>query len=98
METQGLIIQKSGDEVQILCEKEFTRSCTDAIQQMLATEKSGTVILSLQRATTFDVAAIQFVFALKKKLEVSGHNVRVLLPESESIKDLLVKTGITKLF
>jgi anti-anti-sigma regulatory factor len=100
MDTQALTINKSGDEVQILCNGEFTTQHAGAIKETLLAEMNGTeaIVLSLQYATAFDVAGIQLAFAWKKKMEALGRTVRVSLPETETIKDLLAKAGITKLF
>jgi anti-anti-sigma regulatory factor len=52
-------------------------------------------ILSLTGATSIDVSGIQLAFSWKKALQAQGRKADVLPPESENIKDLLIKAGIT---
>jgi hypothetical protein len=100
MTDNEIIIQRLEDGLYIHCNTELTRNHTDTILTMLdaGKEKSKTIVLSLQRGTTFNVSAIQLVFALQKKLAAAGLTMQVCFPEMETIKDLITKTGITKLF
>jgi anti-anti-sigma regulatory factor len=73
-------------------------TCKDIRQQLeLSLERSGHETLVLKNVTTMDVVAIQLTYAWKNALAKSGRKGTIVPPDEESIKDLLVKTGITQI-
>jgi anti-anti-sigma regulatory factor len=89
-----------GKEIHITCETDFNMSNALLIKEALleSVERDGDEVLSLTAATSIDVSGIQLAFSWKNALLAKGRKADVLLPVNESIKDLLVKTGITQIF
>jgi anti-anti-sigma factor len=100
MEIENIVIQESGDETHIRCEGEFTISSLRKLNDILRTtiEGTGDIKLSLTHITAIDVTGIQLLYAWKNQLEASGRSTVVLFPEAKTVNDLLIKTGIIKLF
>lgn len=67
----------------------------DLLIQIL--NQSGAVSLGFGEVTTMDVASIQIVYALKKEIETQGRKVNFEWPSNRNVKELLIKTGITKI-
>jgi hypothetical protein len=82
------------------CEEDFTAENAASIKEALlaSTARKGDEILLLSEATAIDVIGIQLAFAWKLALQRQQRKAEVLLPQPESIIDLLKKTGITQLF
>jgi len=59
--------------------------------------RSSNEMLILNQVTAFDVASIQLTHLWKMSLKKQGRTASIELPESESLKDLLEKTGITNI-
>jgi anti-anti-sigma regulatory factor len=64
---------------------------------LLSMETDKPMVLSLAQVTAIDLACIQVLYAWKHTLLTVGKKVQILLPEGEALKELLEKTGITKL-
>jgi hypothetical protein len=97
--TSALKLNDKGNTLEIELEGDFVlRSCDEIkIQLLKSLDRSGAETLVLKDATSFDVSAIQLVFAWKKSLEKQGRIATVVLPDNQDIKDLLSKTGITQI-
>jgi anti-anti-sigma regulatory factor len=78
---------------------EFTiATCENVKTELLASlARQGNETLDLSKATHVDVIGIQLAYAWKKCLQKKHREAIVILPESENIKDLFVKTGITQI-
>jgi hypothetical protein len=78
---------------------EFTLRCGEGIKKDLISSISeeSNESLDLTHACAMDVAGIQLAYAWKKALQDNGKKANVILPESENIKDLFAKTGITQI-
>jgi hypothetical protein len=100
MNTKILSIAQTDSGTQMICESDFCVSNGAAIKEMLlqSLQRSGDETLSLTHATSIDVSGVQLAFSWKKALLAQGRKAIVLLPQGESIKDLLEKTGITQIF
>ncbi len=84
----------------MICSNGFNAANAESIKAELmeSVERTGEEILSLQHATALDITGIQLAFAWRKALTAQGRKATVELPRAENINDLLVKTGVTKLF
>jgi anti-anti-sigma regulatory factor len=94
-----LKIVKTENATQLEVRGEFTLRCGEGIKKDLISSASreGSESLDLTHASAMDVAGIQLAYAWKKALEGDGRKGNVILPESENIKDLFAKTGITQI-
>jgi anti-anti-sigma factor len=54
--------------------------------------------LVLKGVTALDIAGIQLIYAWRNSIETRGGRTRLTMPGSNNLRDLLEKTGITKLF
>lgn len=95
-----LEITENNQVVHMICTNDFNASNAASIkvELMQSVERTGEEVLSLQQATALDITGIQLAFAWRKALVAQGRKAKVELPRAENINDLLVKTGITKLF
>ena len=59
--------------------------------------RTGKESLVLHDITAFDVASAQLTYLWKKSLEQQGRQVSISFPKDAGLRDLLDKTGITKL-
>lgn len=100
METNILSTTQSDNGTLIICQNDFCVLHAEVIKDTLlqSLQRSGDETLSLTDATSIDVSGIQLVFSWRKALQAQGRKATVLLPQTESIKDLLEKTGITQIF
>jgi hypothetical protein len=82
---------------------EVSGDVTIATSEKIASEllrsllSAGNGTLDLTNATTIDVVGIQLAYAWKKAFAHKQRKAIVILPQSENIKDLFVKTGITQI-
>jgi anti-anti-sigma regulatory factor len=90
---------KTNNATQLQMDGEFTLRFGEKIKQDLISSASeeGIQSLDLTHASAMDVAGIQLAFAWKRALQDNGKKAQVILPESENIKDLFAKTGITQI-
>lgn len=100
MENTILKIEETDLGITMICDGDFTVTHAEFIKKELldSAARKGDEILSLSNAKSIDVSGIQLAYSWKKILEAQGRQATVLLPQSENIKDLLEKTGLTKLF
>jgi anti-anti-sigma factor len=64
-------------------------------ENLIALMNSKTELsLSLQSISSLDVSAIQLVLAFSRACKSEGRAYQVIWPQSETINDLLEKTGI----
>jgi hypothetical protein len=94
-----LKVQETDQGIIMIFEGEFTVGYVEMIKESLlqSAARKGNEILSLIGATSIDVSGIQLAFSWKKILQAQGRKADVLLPQSENIKDLLIKAGITQI-
>lgn len=99
MKTNELKIVSTGKEIRLEIQGDVTIGTRKKIKNDLlpsvATE--GNMSLDLSQANMMDVTGIQLAYAWKKALAQNQRTGIVILPESENIKDLFVKTGITQI-
>jgi hypothetical protein len=78
---------------------EFTMATSESIKKELIASQSreGNETLDLTKASMMDVIGIQLAYAWKKALKENQRTGTVILPNSENIKDLFVKTGVTQI-
>jgi len=62
-----------------------------------ALEQQAVAHVSLDKVTSIDTASLQIMYAVKKEVEQRGGKIAFSWPTNESVKDLLTKTGITKI-
>ena len=60
-------------------------------------EHGGAIQLAFEQVTALDVASAQIIYAFKREMEKRGRQVVLSWPRQESVLDLQVKTGITKI-
>ena len=79
---------------------EFTMATTENIKKELiaSVSREGNEVLDLTNASVMDVVGIQLTYAWKKALNNNQRKGIVMFPESENIKDLFAKTGVTSIF
>jgi anti-anti-sigma regulatory factor len=53
----------------------------------------GSFLLSLREVSAMDVSAFQLLMALKYSLKANGRQLTISWPESETLQNLLTKTG-----
>jgi anti-anti-sigma regulatory factor len=94
-----LNVQQTEKGVTMIYEGEFTVTNAHVIKEFLvqSVARESDEILSLFAATSIDASGIQLAFSWKKVLQSQGRKADVLLPQSEEIKDLLEKTGISQI-
>jgi ABC-type transporter Mla MlaB component len=99
MTTAMIQTEEHADGIHLIFNGDFTVKNAAQIVSALTVSASrkGSEILSLTNATAIDVAGIQLAYCWKTTLESQDRNVKIVLPESESLTDLLQKTGITKI-
>jgi hypothetical protein len=100
MENTILKLVETGKGISMICNDDFSAANARAIQESLlkSSARKGDEVLSLAKAISIDVSGIQLAFAWKRALQAQGRKADVVLPQSENIKDLLDKTGITQIF
>lgn len=78
---------------------EFTTATIENIKNKLVESQSreGNEVLDLTHASVMDVVGIQLAYAWKTNLKHNQRTGTVNLPESDDIKDLFVKVGITQI-
>jgi anti-anti-sigma factor len=81
-------------------EGEFNVTNVEHIKEALlqSAARKGNETLLLTAVTAMDVSGIQLAYSWKKILQAQGRKADVVLPQLESIKDLLEKTGLTQMF
>jgi anti-anti-sigma factor len=99
MKANEIQIVNSNNGIRIEVSGEFTTATSETIKKELAASQSreGSETLDLTKASMMDVVGIQLAYAWKKALKENQRTGTVILPTSESIKDLFVKTGITQI-
>jgi hypothetical protein len=99
MKENALKIVNTAHGLQMEVHGEFTIATSENIKNELVASLSreGNEALDLRHATMIDVIGIQLTYSWKKALEKKQRTGQVILPESESIKDLFVKIGITQI-
>jgi hypothetical protein len=100
MANEILRVVQAGNETHIVCDQDFCAFNGEEIKETLlqSLERTGDETLSLTAATSIDLSGIQIAFSWKNLMTAQGRKGKVLLPDNESIKDLLMKTGLTQLF
>jgi anti-anti-sigma factor len=95
-----LNIQETDHGTTMAFEGEFTVANVETIKASLlqSAARKSDEILSLIAVTSIDASGIQLAFSWKKMLQNQGRKAYMMLPQSENIKDLLDKTGITQIF
>jgi anti-anti-sigma regulatory factor len=99
MKENTIKIANTENGIQLEVHGEFTMStCENIKKELLASlSRAGNETLDLSNASHVDVVGIQFAYAWKKSLQENLREAIVILPQSENIKDLFVKTGITQI-
>jgi hypothetical protein len=95
-----LKIIHDGNVIQMKGEAEFTIAHADAVQSALREScgRSGDETLNLHNVKALDICGIQLALAWQRCLRAQERKGVIQLPEDENIRDLITKTGITKLF
>src|SRR4051794_28351824 len=86
------------DELRVDAANEFTAAHGEKIKsQLLNMSREGHESLDLTNISAMDVVGIQLAYAWRKALLQNKRKGTVMLAESENIKDLFTKTGITQI-
>ena len=90
---------KENNGIRLEAEGDFTLSTLETMKKDLLVSASAESpqTLDVSKCTMMDVVGIQFAYAWKKALSENKKTGTVILPESETIKDLFIKTGITQI-
>jgi hypothetical protein len=99
MKEYELKIVNTENDMRIEVYGAFTMATSQNIKNELLASllRSSNETLDLTNANAIDVIGIQLAYGWKKALEANQRKATVILPESENIKDLFVKTGITQI-
>ena len=92
-------IEKRNEETALLVQGDISVKHTGELKEYLlqSISRNGNEMLVLNQVTEFDVASAQLTYSWKKKLEHQGRKVSIQLPENKNLRELLDKTGITKI-
>jgi anti-anti-sigma factor len=90
-----LSIKKLKSGVQIKVKGEITVQHANEVKQKLTETLpgEGSFLLSLREVSAIDVSAFQLLMALKYSLKANGRQLTISWPESETLQNLLTKTG-----
>jgi anti-anti-sigma regulatory factor len=96
---ENLKIVNTDNGMRLEVQGDFTITTYETLKKEIVSSLSreGNETLDLTNASQVDVVGVQLAYAWKKALEKQHRTAIVILPESESIKDLFVKTGITQI-
>jgi hypothetical protein len=95
-----MIVERDDDGLRMVYNGAFNAANSVTIEQLLSASmrRAGHETLVLTNVTTIDITGIKLAYAWKRALELQNRSAKVLLPECSVVKDLLSRTGITKLF
>jgi len=90
-------IKKNKEGVQLLVQGDLKVQHANDFKDFLleSMNRASNEKLMLGQVTGIDVTGVQLTYLWKKSLRKQGREATIELPENESLKELLEKTGIT---
>lgn len=91
--------EKHNEETSLMIHGDVNVKHSDELKKFLlqSISRKGNEKLVLNEATEFDVTSAQLTYLWKKSLEQQSRKVTIQWPDNKSLRELLDKTGITKI-
>lgn len=91
--------EKHNEDTLLMVEGAINVKHTKELKKFLlqSFSRQGSEKLVLNHVTEFDVASAQLTYSWKRGLEQQGRKVSIELPQNQNLRELLDKTGITKI-
>lgn len=91
---------KKDGKVEVILEKELSISILESLQAELTSVLNGfeTIEISLKNIESIDLGFIQYLYAFQSTAETRSKNVTLKAVCNEETENLLVNTGLYRLF